>query len=127
MTFEEYKKKHSEEVVDMETFLYRPLSDDPVVARSQLSRAVAHFARAGVIQGFANDYLRLAMRDKLPPKEKGVTDFERQIILNAETSSEQRYCEILHSHWKSFDKLISCGQTIISSHKAEMLALGVAK
>ena len=127
MMFEKFREERAGEVVEVETFLSRPLSDDPVVLRSQLARAVSHYSRVGVIQGWANDFLRLAKKDKLKPKEKGTTDFEREITLDSDTSSEQRYCEIMHSHCKSLEKFITSGQTLISSHKAEMLALGVSK
>ena len=127
LSFSEFREKRSAEVAEVEMFLSRPLSDDPVILRSQLARAVSFYSRVGVIGGWANDYLRLAMREKLKPKEKGTTDFEREITLDAETSSEQRYCEIMHSHGKALEKFITSGQTLISSHKAEMLALGVSK
>lgn len=127
MTFSEFRDKRAGEVAEVEMFLSRPLSDDPVMLRSQLAKAVSYYARVGVIQGWANDFLRLARKEKLRPKEKGTTDFERQITLDAETSSEQRYCEIMHSFGKALEKFITSGQTLISSHKAEMLALGVSK
>jgi len=126
MTFEDFKEKHSEELREAQIFLSAPLSDDAVVLRSQLCKAVPLMSRINVLHGWAVSYFKKARAQRIEPKDYGPV-LDREVKLESDTADERRYREMLEGLADSLKIYISVSQTLVKAHIQEMVSLNAGR
>ena len=125
-SFLEFRDQHAAELRELEIFLDRAAPDDPVALRQEIVKAVAARSRAGTITGWAVTFHKEARAKYLKPKDFGPV-LDREVRLEADTVDERRYRELWESKVKSLEIYISCGQTIMNQHTAEIRVLSAGQ
>ena len=111
ITFEEFVKKHSDEIDKIKLFTCRPISDEAPIMDEELCTANGYFGRLSYLLPLAEYYLDIAEKDKLPIKSKDYTDYDREITLRCLCANERLFRDIIRGQLEACDKRISSIQS----------------
>ncbi len=118
-SFVKFRQAHQDEILRVQTFMAKPLSDNPAILNEQVRQAEAWYGRMTTLLAWANSYLKLAEEDKLVPKGKDVTDLDREKTLAAAVAEERRFRDVIEGLAESIDKRVSLVQSMMRAINAE--------
>jgi len=113
-TFEEYWADHVEYVRDVQVLLGRALDENLVIMDRQICEIEAHVSRMDSITQWAESYLDVAeyqALQKIPPRDAGWTDLDRNKAMAAAVARERRFRSIVKGLHASILERISYAQS----------------
>ena len=115
-SFEDFQKRVRPEIEFVERTLRRQLSEEPEGVVADVRKAEVWYARMQTILAFAERYLDLAEKNKLPSKEN-LTEMEREKILAFRVASERLLRDRSAGLLESLKTRILLGQTLLNYYR----------
>ena len=114
--FGAFARRVRPEIEFVEKLLRHQLSEEPEALVSDLRKAEVWYARLQTVLAFAETYLDLAEKEKLPSKEN-LTEMEREKVLAFRVAEERLLRDRLVNLLEALKTRILLGQTILNYHR----------
>lgn len=119
ISFDAFRNSVLAEIQELRTLLMTPLSDNPAHLQILAKKVEAWYGRITTLLAHANAILDAITKDKLPAKEPGRTDLDRQAELDAAVSRERQLRDDLQGLVKAIELKVSLAQSIIKANSVE--------
>jgi len=119
--YEELREKSAEILNQAVEELNIPLADEPTALECQMRDAEGFIGYLQYLLAWADYWLDVRERERLPEKKDGMTELDREKILTAAVAEERRIRNLIRNVIKALETRIQTCQSSLKFHQQSII------